>query len=126
MNYSAEVLSHYRNPRNVGTLDSQLLNVGTGQVGSKEQGALVRIQIQVRDGHIEQARFKAFGCGNTIAAASLATEWLQGADLDKAAELNSAAFVETLSLPPVKMYCAMLAEDAIQAAIKDYRNKQQV
>lgn len=126
MNYSAEVLVHYRNPRNAGTLDPQLPDVGTGQAGSREQGAVVRLQIKVEDdGRIGQARFKAYGCGCTIAAASLATEWLQGADLDKAAGLNSAAFVEALSLPPVKMYCAMLAEDAIQAAIDDYRNKQQ-
>ena len=126
MNYSAEVMAHYRNPHNVGALDPKLPDVGTAQVGSREQGAVIKLQIQVSaDGRIDQARFKAYGCACTIAAASLATELLQGSDLETAAGLNSVAFSEALSLPPVKMYCGMLAEDAILAAIQDYRNKWQ-
>ena len=126
MNYSAEVLAHYRNPKNAGSLDPNAPDVGTGQVGTREQGAVVRLQIQVDDNaRIEQARFKAYGCGCTIAAASLAADWLQDKTLDAAAELNSAAIVQQLSLPPIKMYCAMLAEDAITAASTNYRNKQQ-
>lgn len=124
MNYSAEVLAHYHHPSNVGSLDAQALDVGTGQVGTQAEGAVLRLQVQVDpDGIIRAARFKAYGCGATIAAGSLATQRLQGGTLDDALALDAGAFAQALSLPPVKMYCAMLAEDAIKAAVQDYRNK---
>jgi len=125
MQYSDAVWTHYRNPYHAGTLDVGAPDVGTGQVGTQAEGAVLRLQIQVRaDGVIGDTRFKAYGCGATIAAGSFAAQQLQGCTLDQAQALESAAFVQALSLPPVKMYCAMLVEDAIKAAIQDYRNKQ--
>jgi len=123
MQYSDAVWTHYRNPYQAGSLDAKAPDVGTGQVGTQAEGAVLRLQIQVADGVIQDTRFKAYGCGATIAAGSFAAQQLQGCTLDQAQALESAAFVQALSLPPVKLYCAMLAEDAIKAAIQDYRNK---
>jgi len=124
--YSEAVWAHYRNPCHAGALDAKAPDVGTGQVGSQADGAVLRLQIQVDgDGVIRAARFKAYGCGATIAAGSLAAQRLQGGTLAQAQTLDSAALVAALSLPPVKMYCAMLAEDAVKAAIRDYLDKQQ-
>jgi len=123
--YSEAVWAHYRNPYHAGSLDAKAPDVGTGQAGTQEEGAVLRLQIQVQaDGVIRDTRFKAYGCGSTIAVGSLAAQRLQGCTLDQAQALDNAAFVDALSLPPVKRYCAMLAEDAIQAAVQDYRNKQ--
>lgn len=123
--YSKNVIDHTDNPRNVGTLDSNDPNVGTGLVGSPACGDVMRLQIKVSDdGTIEAARFKTFGCGSAIAASSLATEWIQGRSLDAAAEVKNSAIAEELNLPPVKLHCSVLAEDAIRMAIADYRKKQ--
>ena len=123
--YSKNVIDHTENPRNVGTLDSADPNVGTGLVGSPACGDVMRLQIKVGDGGvIEEARFKTFGCGSAIAASSLATEWIQGKNLEQAAEIKNQAIAEELNLPPVKLHCSVLAEDAIQRAIEDYRKKQ--
>jgi nitrogen fixation NifU-like protein len=127
MAYSNKVLDHYNNPRNVGSFDRSDLSVGTGIVGAPECGDVMRLQIKVDpiSGKIEDAKFKTFGCGSAIASSSLATEWLKGKSIDEAMEIRNTSIVEELALPPVKVHCSVLAEDAIKAAIKDYQNKQQ-
>jgi Fe-S cluster assembly scaffold IscU len=124
MAYSDKVLDHYSNPKNVGTLDKSLSNVGTGLVGAPECGDVMRLQIQVEEGIITDAKFKTFGCGSAIAASSLATEWLKGKSVDEALTIDNMDLVEELNLPPVKIHCSVLAEDAIRSAINDYRVKQ--
>ncbi len=125
MAYSNKVLDHYENPRNVGVLDKNAENVGTGMVGAPACGDVMRLQIQVgADGVIQDARFKTYGCGSAIASSSLVTEWLKGKTLDQAQSIKNADIAEELALPPVKIHCSVLAEDAIKAAIDDYRNKQ--
>jgi nitrogen fixation NifU-like protein len=124
MAYSDKVIDHYENPRNVGVLDKDAGNVGTGMVGAPACGDVMRLQIQVNDaGIIEDARFKTYGCGSAIASSSLVTEWLKGKTLDQAQEIKNSAIAEELALPPVKIHCSVLAEDAIKAAIADYRGK---
>lgn len=125
MAYSEKVIDHYNNPRNIGTLDKADPTVGTGLVGAPECGDVMRLQIKVNDetGIIEDARFKTFGCGSAIASSSLATEWLKGKSIDKALEIDNMDIVEELALPPVKIHCSVLAEDAIRSAINDYRVK---
>lgn len=123
MAYSEKVLDHYANPKNVGTLDKGKPNVGTGLVGAPECGDVMRLQIEVNDGVITDAKFKTFGCGSAIAASSLATEWLKGKSLDEAVTIDNMDLVEELNLPPVKIHCSVLAEDAIKSAINDYRVK---
>jgi nitrogen fixation protein NifU and related proteins len=124
MAYSDKVIDHYTNPRNIGTLDKSSGSVGTGLVGAPECGDVMRLQIQVSDeGVIEDAKFKTFGCGSAIASSSLATEWLKGKSVDQALEIDNMDIVEELALPPVKIHCSVLAEDAIKAAINDYRVK---
>lgn len=124
MAYSEKVLDHYNNPKNVGTLDKSKNNVGTGLVGAPECGDVMRLQIEVDDnGVIADAKFKTFGCGSAIASSSLATEWLKGKSIDDAAKIDNMELVEELNLPPVKIHCSVLAEDAIKAAINDYRKK---
>jgi len=123
--YSKEVLDHYENPRNVGTLDKKALDVGTGLVGAPACGDVMRLQIKVdENGVIKEARFKTYGCGSAIAASSLATEWLKGMTLEEAKEVKNKDIATHLSLPPVKIHCSVLAEDAIRAAIEDYKDKQ--
>jgi nitrogen fixation NifU-like protein len=124
MAYGDKVIDHFNNPRNVGTLDKSKLNVGTGLVGAPECGDVMRLQIEVIDNIIVDAKFKTFGCGSAIAASSLATEWLKGMSIDDAIKMDNMELVEELSLPPVKIHCSVLAEDAIKEAIKDYREKQ--
>jgi len=125
MSYSEKVIDHYENPRNVGTLDKSAANVGTGMVGAPACGDVMRLQIRVNDdGVIEDARFKTYGCGSAIASSSLVTEWLKGKTLDQAQQIKNAEIAEELALPPVKIHCSVLAEDAIKAAIEDYRKKQ--
>jgi nitrogen fixation NifU-like protein len=125
MSYSDKVIEHYENPRNVGTLDKADPSVGTGLVGAPACGDVMRLQIKVNDqGVIEDARFKTFGCGSAIASSSLATEWIKGKTLDEAASIKNSAIVDELNLPPVKIHCSVLAEDAIKSAIADYRRKQ--
>ncbi len=124
MAYSEKVLDHYSNPKNVGTLDKSKNNVGTGLVGAPECGDVMRLQIEVNGGIITDAKFKTFGCGSAIAASSLATEWLKGKSLDEAVTIDNMDLVEELNLPPVKIHCSVLAEDAIKSAINDYRKKQ--
>ena len=125
MAYSEKVIDHYSNPRNIGTLDKADPNVGTGLVGAPECGDVMRLQIKVNDetGLIEDARFKTFGCGSAIASSSLATEWLKGKSIENALEIDNMDIVEELALPPVKIHCSVLAEDAIRSAINDYRVK---
>ena len=125
MAYSDKVLDHFKNPRNVGSLDKEAKNVGTGLVGAPECGDVMRLQIEVDEvtGVISDAKFKTFGCGSAIASSSLATEWLKGKTLDEAAGIDNMDIVEELNLPPVKIHCSVLAEDAIKAAINDYRVK---
>lgn len=125
MAYSEKVLEHFKNPRNVGTLDKAAKNVGTGLVGAPECGDVMRLQIEVDEatGLISDAKFKTFGCGSAIASSSLATEWLKGKSLDDAMKIDNMDIVEELALPPVKIHCSVLAEDAIKAAIKDYQEK---
>ena len=127
MAYSDKVLDHYSNPRNVGSFDQADPTVGTGLVGAPECGDVLKLQIKVNPGtgRIEEARFKTFGCGSAIASSSLATEWLKGKTIDEAMAIRNTAIVEELALPPVKVHCSVLAEDAIKAAIKDYQQKQQ-
>ncbi len=126
MAYSEKVIEHTENPRNVGTLDKSDPNVGTGLVGAPACGDVMRLQIRVgEDGLIEDAKFKTFGCGSAIAASSLATEWLKGKSLDEAEAIKNTSIVEELNLPPVKIHCSVLAEDAIKSAIADYRRKQE-
>jgi len=125
MAYSDKVLDHYNNPRNVGSLDKSSPAVGTGMVGAPECGDVMKLQIKVNEsGIIEDAKFKTFGCGSAIASSSLATEWLKGKTVDQALEIKNTDIVNELSLPPVKIHCSVLAEDAIKAAIGDYRAKQ--
>ena len=126
MAYSELVLDHYTNPRNVGTLDKSKSNVGTGLVGAPECGDVMRLQIEVDEetGIIKDSKFKTFGCGSAIASSSVATEWLKGKSIDKAVTIDNMEIVEELNLPPVKIHCSVLAEDAIKAAINDYRKKQ--
>ena len=125
MAYSDKVLEHYERPHNVGSLDSRSNRVGTGLVGAPECGDVMKLQIQVDDDEkIIDAKFKTFGCGSAIAASSLATEWIKDRTIDDAMNLSNTEIVEELSLPPVKIHCSVLAEDAIKAAIKDYRQKQ--
>jgi nitrogen fixation NifU-like protein len=121
--YSEKVLDHYANPRNVGALDKQAPDVGTGIVGAPECGDVMKLQIQVEGDRIIDAKFKTFGCGSAIASSSLATEWLKGKSLNEAEEIKNTQIVEELSLPPVKIHCSVLAEDAIKAAIEDYHQK---
>jgi nitrogen fixation NifU-like protein len=124
MAYSDKVLDHYQNPRNVGSLDKSDPNVGTGVVGAPECGDVMKLQIKVDDnGKIVDAKFKTYGCGSAIASSSLATEWLKGTSVDAAAQIKNTQIVEELSLPPVKIHCSVLAEDAIKAAIEDWRKK---
>ena len=125
MAYSDEVLRHYEKPHNVGSLDAGSNDVGTGLVGAPECGDVMKLQIKVSDeGTIEDAKFKTFGCGSAIAASSLATDWVRGKSISEAETINNVDIVEELSLPPVKIHCSVLAEDAIKAAINDYKNKQ--
>ena len=125
MAYSDKVLDHYENPRNVGTLDKLAANVGTGMVGAPACGDVMKLQIQVgEDGVIEDAKFKTYGCGSAIASSSLITEWLKGKTLDQATAIKNSDIAEELALPPVKIHCSVLAEDAIKAAIADLQNKQ--
>ena len=124
MAYSNKVIDHYENPRNVGTLDKDDPNVGTGLVGAPACGDVMRLQIKVSDeGVIEDAKFKTFGCGSAIASSSLATEWLKGKSVDEAGGIKNTMIVEELNLPPVKVHCSVLAEDAIKSAIEDFRQK---
>nr|WP_298891464.1 Fe-S cluster assembly scaffold IscU [uncultured Acinetobacter sp.] len=124
MAYSEKVIDHYENPRNVGVLDKDAANVGTGMVGAPACGDVMRLQIQVNDnGVIEEARFKTYGCGSAIASSSLVTEWLKGKTLDEAQAIKNMDIATELALPPVKVHCSVLAEDAIKAAVEDYRSK---
>ena len=124
MPYSDKVVDHYNNPRNVGSLDKKDPSVGTGIVGAPECGDVMKLQIKVsEEGVIEDAKFKTFGCGSAIASSSLATEWLKGKTLDEAQEIKNTQIVEELNLPPVKIHCSVLAEDAIKTALDDYREK---
>ena len=124
MPYSSKVLDHYDNPRNVGKMDSDREDVGTGMVGAPACGDVMRLQIKVgEDGVIEDAKFKTYGCGSAIASSSLLTEWVKGRTLDQAEDIKNTQIAEELALPPVKIHCSVLAEDAIKAAIEDYRNK---
>ena len=126
MAYSEKVIDHYQNPRNIGKLNKDSKSVGTGLVGAPECGDVMRLQIDVDDatGIIKDAKFKTFGCGSAIASSSLATEWLKGKTVDSAMEIDNMEIVEELALPPVKIHCSVLAEDAIKMAINDYRHKQ--
>jgi nitrogen fixation NifU-like protein len=126
MAYGAKVIEHYTNPRNVGTLDKSNPNVGTGLVGALECGDVMRLQIEVQNNIITDAKFKTFGCGSAIAASSLATEMLKGRSLEEALTIDNMDLVEELSLPPVKIHCSVLAEDAIKSAISDYKQKNQL
>ena len=124
MAYSDKVLDHYENPRNVGKFDEDEEGIGTGMVGAPACGDVMRLQIKVSDdGTIEDAKFKTYGCGSAIASSSLLTEWVRGKSLDEAGEISNVQIAQELSLPPVKIHCSVLAEDAIKAAIKDYKNK---
>ncbi|MDZ4098830.1 MAG: Fe-S cluster assembly scaffold IscU [Methylophilaceae bacterium] len=125
MAYSDKVLDHYENPRNVGSMDKNDPHVGTGMVGAPACGDVMKLQIKVNDsGIIEDAKFKTYGCGSAIASSSLVTEWLKGKSLDQAAEIKNSAIAEELALPPVKIHCSVLAEDAIKAAVADLKSKQ--
>lgn len=122
--YSDQVLDHYKNPRNVGRFDEEEENVGTGMVGAPACGDVMKLQIKVNtDGIIEDARFKTYGCGSAIASSSLLTEWVKGKNLDEAGDIRNVDIAKELALPPVKIHCSVLAEDAIKAAIKDYQEK---
>jgi nitrogen fixation NifU-like protein len=125
MAYSDKVIDHYENPRNVGKLDDSSKNVGTGMVGAPACGDVMRLQIQVNDeGVIEDAKFKTYGCGSAIASSSLLTEWVKGKNINEAEQIKNTAIAEELALPPVKIHCSVLAEDAIKAAVRDVREKQ--
>jgi nitrogen fixation NifU-like protein len=128
MAYSNKVLDHFKNPRNVGTLDKSKKSVGTGLVGAPECGDVMRLQIEVDEqtNLITDAKFKTFGCGSAIASSSLATEWLKGKSIDDASKIDNMDIVEELALPPVKIHCSVLAEDAIKSAIKDYKTKNSI
>ena len=124
--YSKKVIDHYEHPRNVGSMDKNDLNVGTGMVGAPDCGDVMRLQIRVNDqGVIEDAKFKTYGCGSAIASSSLITEWIKGRSLDEALAIKNSQIAEELALPPVKIHCSILAEDAIKAAVHDYRKKKQ-
>ncbi len=123
MAYSEKVIDHYQNPRNVGSMDKESEEVGTGVVGAPECGDVMKLQIQVQDGVITDAKFKTFGCGSAIASSSLATEWLKGRTLEEATEIKNVDIANELALPPVKIHCSVLAEDAIKQAIDDYQKK---
>ena len=127
MAYSDKVIDHYNKPRNVGSLDKSQENVGTGLVGAPECGDVMKLQIEVDpdSGRIVEAKFKTFGCGSAIASSSLATEWVKGKTVDEALEIKNTEIVQELSLPPVKIHCSVLAEDAIKSAIADYKSKQE-
>lgn len=123
MAYSEKVLDHYENPRNVGTFDPKKDNIGTGMVGAPACGDVMRLQIEVKDGVIKDAKFKTYGCGSAIASSSLVTEMVKGMTLDQASSVKNMDIVEELALPPVKIHCSVLAEDAIKSAIADYKSK---
>jgi nitrogen fixation NifU-like protein len=123
MAYSEKVIDHYENPRNVGKMDVGDVNVGTGMVGAPACGDVMKLQIRVEDGIIKDAKFKTYGCGSAIASSSLVTEWVKGKTLEQAGAIKNAEIAQELSLPPVKIHCSILAEDAIRAAIEDYRKK---
>ncbi len=125
MAYSEKVIEHYENPRNVGSLDKNDPDVGTGLVGAPACGDVMKLQIKIEDGIIRDAKFKTFGCGSAIASSSLVTEWVKGMTVDQAMEIKNSQIAEELNLPPVKIHCSVLAEDAIKAAIADYRKKQE-
>ena len=124
MAYSDKVIDHYENPRNVGSFDKADTDVGTGMVGAPACGDVMKLQIKVEDGIITDAKFKTYGCGSAIASSSLVTEWVKGKTLDEAGSIKKSKIAEELALPPVKIHCSILAEDAIKAAIDDYRSKQ--
>jgi nitrogen fixation protein NifU and related proteins len=123
MAYSEKVIDHYENPRNVGKMEAGDVNVGTGVVGAPACGDVMRLQIRVEDGVIQDAKFKTYGCGSAIASSSLVTEWVKGKTLEQAGSIKNSQIAEELALPPVKIHCSILAEDAIKAAIEDYRKK---
>ena len=123
MSYSQKVLDHYENPRNVGSFDKDADNIGTGMVGAPACGDVMKLQIKVEDGVITDAKFKTYGCGSAIASSSLITEWVKGRTLDEAGKISNSQIAEELALPPVKIHCSILAEDAIKAAINDYNNR---
>jgi len=123
MSYSAQVIDHYENPRNVGSFDKKDISIGTGMVGAPACGDVMKLQIKVEDGIITDARFKTYGCGSAIASSSLVTEWVKGKTLDQAGTIRNTHIAEELALPPVKIHCSILAEDAIKAAIEDYKSK---
>jgi nitrogen fixation NifU-like protein len=125
MAYSDKVIDHYENPRNVGSLDKNSEDVGTGLVGAPACGDVMKLQIKVEGGIITDAKFKTFGCGSAIASSSLVTEWVKGMSIDKALELKNSQIAEELNLPPVKIHCSVLAEDAVKAAIADYKKKKE-
>ncbi len=124
MAYTKEVIDHYQNPRNVGSLDKNDPDVGTGLVGAPACGDVMKLQLKIKEGVIQEAFFKTFGCGSAIASSSLVTEMVKGKKVDEALTIKNTAIAQALSLPPVKIHCSMLAEDAIKAAIQDYKNKQ--
>jgi nitrogen fixation protein NifU and related proteins len=123
MAYSDKVIDHYENPRNVGKMDAGDVNVGTGMVGAPACGDVMKLQIRVEDGIIQDAKFKTYGCGSAIASSSLVTEWVKGKTLEQAGAIKNAEIAEELALPPVKIHCSILAEDAIKAAVEDYKRK---
>jgi nitrogen fixation protein NifU and related proteins len=126
MAYSDKVIDHYNNPRNVGSLDKNSVDVGTGLVGAPECGDVMKLQIKInKEGVIEDAKFKTFGCGSAIASSSLATEWVKGKTVDEAIEIKNTDIVRELNLPPIKIHCSVLAEDAIKSAVADYKRKQE-
>jgi nitrogen fixation NifU-like protein len=126
MAYSQKVIDHYENPRNVGSFSSSDTSIGTGMVGAPACGDVMKLQIRVEEGIITDARFKTYGCGSAIASSSLLTEWVKGKTLDQAGKISNSAIAEELALPPVKIHCSILAEDAIKAAIVDYKNKHDI
>ena len=126
MAYSQKVIDHYENPRNVGSFDSSDTSIGTGMVGAPACGDVMKLQIRVEDGIITDARFKTYGCGSAIASSSLLTEWVKGKTLDQAGKISNSEIAEELALPPVKIHCSILAEDAIKAAVADYKKKHDI
>ena len=126
MAYSQKVIDHYENPRNVGSFDSSDTSIGTGMVGAPACGDVMKLQIKVEEGIITDARFKTYGCGSAIASSSLLTEWVKGKTLDQAGKISNSEIAEELALPPVKIHCSILAEDAIKAAVADYKNKHDI
>lgn len=124
MAYSNKVIDHYENPRNVGSYDKNAIDIGTGLVGAPACGDVMKLQIRVKDGIIEDAKFKTFGCGSAIASSSVVTEWVKGKTIDEALMIKNVEIAEHLALPPVKIHCSVLAEDAIRAAVSDYKSKQ--